>query len=475
MTTGDNPELATPYSTTDSNFEELYYQALDINQQQSILLDMSRKLSANVSLEVVINQLLKYARQFFNSDSIRIGVAAELKIDYAGLEQKQFLFELAPESRFLHDGIGLIAQAYHSGEICHTKDYINEPGIEHHIKLDVLAKKLNVIASLVAPIKLNDKVISVIWLSKNSVYQWKPEEIEQIARFTETASVVLGNAKLYYDLNNSRLHLQRRNRELEERNLDFETLQVFNKRLRGPLELKPTAERALNLVLEMVKANAGAVYLVRDNNPQKLELLAATHRHEGNIKLNTIDWEKAILPADILFSKVSSTGKSKLVNDLSKIWRKYAAFSLEPRPNWRSAILIPLFDGKVAIGVMGLIGALPNQFNEDQLKFCEMAGNQIAAAIVQVSRIESQKEQEKLASVLALARTAAHEINQPLTILQGELELISMTGKCPAEDTMQRMLRAIREISQRIRAYQQIIEINMVESVPGINTLDTSR
>ncbi|NWJ46823.1 MAG: GAF domain-containing protein [Chloroflexi bacterium] len=473
MTIGKGAEPVTTYSTNSDNFEELYCQLLDINQQQSMLLDMSRELSANLSLEEVISQLLKYAQRFFNTDGIRIGVAPELNIDYASLEQNQLLFELAPESRFINDGVGLIAQAYHSGEICYTKDYINEPDISHHIKLDVLAKKLNVVASLVAPIKLNDKVVSVLWLSKNSVYEWKPEEIERVARFSATASAVLGNAKLYHDLYNSRLQLQRRNRELEERNLDFETLQDFNKRLRGPLELKPTAERALNLVLEMIKANAGAVYLVRDNDPQQLELLVSTHRYDSNIKLSKIEWEKAILPADILFSKVSTSRKSKLVNDLSKIWRKYATG--EPRPSWRSAIVIPLFDGKAPIGVMGLIGVNPNQFNEDQLNFCEMAGNQIAAAIVRVSHIEIQKEQEKLASVLALARTAAHEINQPLTILQGELELIGITRKHPSEETMQCMLKAIREISQRIRAYQQIMEINMVESAPGINTLETSR
>jgi signal transduction histidine kinase len=89
----------------------------------------------------------------------------------------------------------------------------------------------------------------------------------------------------------------------------------------------------------------------------------------------------------------------------------------------------------------------------------------------QLSSAKASQE-DCLSAVLALARLAAHEINQPLAVLQNEIQLMELLGTNPDATTLQLMQEAVNEISERLKTYQQLTSCYTVEVLPGINVLD---
>jgi GAF domain-containing protein len=161
--------------------------------------------------------------------------------------------------------------------------------------------------------------------------------------------------------------------------------------------------------------------------------------------------------------------RSLVIDELSSISKVEADRQLN------SGMFVPLLVGDNLIGSISLLSRHRNHFTEQQVLFTETIAGQIATAIQQVSRIELRREQERLSAVLALARTAAHDLNQPLQVLQAELEFITKMGETPSPDTYHNMLLAIKDMTSKIREYQKIVRVETTEQVPGIRVIDRSR
>jgi signal transduction histidine kinase len=87
---------------------------------------------------------------------------------------------------------------------------------------------------------------------------------------------------------------------------------------------------------------------------------------------------------------------------------------------------------------------------------------------------DATAQDERLGAILALARLAAHEISQPLAVLQNEIQLMELLGTPPDPVTLQLMLESVSRISERLKAYQQLTSCRIIEALPGLNVLDSS-
>jgi signal transduction histidine kinase len=86
---------------------------------------------------------------------------------------------------------------------------------------------------------------------------------------------------------------------------------------------------------------------------------------------------------------------------------------------------------------------------------------------------DSSPQDERLGAILALARLAAHEINQPLAVLQNEIQLMELLGTTPDPLTLQLMLESVSRIAERLKAYQQLTSCRIIETLPGVNVLES--
>jgi hypothetical protein len=76
-----------------------------------------------------------------------------------------------------------------------------------------------------------------------------------------------------------------------------------------------------------------------------------------------------------------------------------------------------------------------------------------------------------ISGVQALACTVAHELNQHLALLKGEIELALYSGEPLDLPAIERMQEAIAQMADRIKAYQHVQEFKTIEPVPGIRML----
>ncbi len=136
----------------------------------------------------------------------------------------------------------------------------------------------------------------------------------------------------------------------------------------------------------------------------------------------------------------------------------------------RSFISTPLVSGDTLIGVMNLGHSEPNAFTEENLELLDLISAQFAFAIersnyeqelrlkneaLESARreiVEQQKkliDMEKFQVIGQMAASLNHEINNPLTSILGNLELLFML-KPDMDDMLKKKLTVIQNESKRI-------------------------
>ncbi len=446
------------------------------NQLLGALLEMSRQVMSSLDLQEVLDRLTKHAQMVIGTDMVLIALVEKdglTRVSHQGLGAN-YDFSLSAASYLAGKGLG--GMAYNSGQIIACEDYWTDPRIDHDPLIDAQTREAETVAVLVVPIKLGGETVGLMWANKAQPYSWTPTDLVQAGQYGEIAGLAICNARLYFQL-------EVLNRELQNRNRELEALQEFNRRLRGPIESYATAERALTLAMEAVSADTGILHLLNEQHPQELVLVVAVERDsEDRQKLAVLinpstaiaipKWLRNIKIGEGLVGKALETGESILIKDILEKRAEDPQVTLDPDPHWRSGLFVPLMVAERKLGVIALSKWEPGSFSEAQLGFVEMIAGQIATALEQVAKIEAQKEREQLSAVLALARTAAHDLNQPLSVLQGELDLVAIAGISPDEEVLARMQNAVEQMTTRIRAYQKIVRFQMTEALPGITVLN---
>jgi K+-sensing histidine kinase KdpD len=141
------------------------------------------------------------------------------------------------------------------------------------------------------------------------------------------------------------------------------------------------------------------------------------------------------------------------------------------KEGFRSFISTPLVSADNLVGVLNLGKEQANYFNESHLQFLEIISSQLAITIerakfetelinknndLEEAHLEIEKQQEKIielerTQVLAqIAASLNHEINNPLTTVIGNIELL-LLKKTGMDDIVEQKLIVIKKESERIR------------------------
>ena len=245
---------------------------------------------------------------------------------------------------------------------------------------------------------------------------------------------------------------------------DIRLLYEISLLLRSDSKPEEIFKEALKKVKDAVGCNSASLF-VADVVTGRLEEVATVGKRVELIE--SIDFDLGTG-----FSAwVAKQRKSVLIPNLSENRHKH----------FRSFVSTPLISGDTLIGVMNLGHDKPDAFSEENLQFFEIIAEQLALLIERTrfekelieknqelldAQDEIKKQQKQLIEMerfQALAQMAAsinHEINNPLTTVIGNLELLFM-----AKPNMDKMIaqklttvlqeaRRIAEITQKLRTYQ---------------------
>ena len=157
---------------------------------------------------------------------------------------------------------------------------------------------------------------------------------------------------------------------------------------------------------------------------------------------------------------------------------------------FRSFVSTPLISGDNLIGVMNLGHEQPDAFTEENLQFLEIIAEQLALLIERThfekelinknralvkaqDEIKKQHKQivemEKYQVLAQMTASINHEINNPLTTIMGNIELLLM-AKPDLDDMVRKKLttvlseaKRIAEITQKLRSMKRIVIENYIE------------
>jgi GAF domain-containing protein len=294
----------------------------------------------------------------------------------------------------------------------------------------------------------------MLWTNNAKVYNWTATDIALAEQFATLSGLAIHNASIYSNLDSL-------NNQLTARNAELEALQDFNRRLRGPLELKAACERALAVAIGKIGVRDGSLYLAKAENPDEIYLIVRQGFPENSSGIPAQLSLSQNFPSLILNTKQTMVISGETV--LQNLKLKELIF---PGQSWQSCLLVPLLVGDKLIGLINFGSAQPDHFTPEKVRFAEMMTHQISAAIQQITQLEIEKERAQLRVVLSLARTAASELDQPLALLKYEIEQAIEDVDTLSPETLEEMQAAITKMTNLLREYQRLVRYKESGDLP---------
>jgi len=316
-------------------------------------------------------------------------------------------------------------------------------------------EKMRYIRSWVGvPLVIRDEVIGVLTVDKTEPNYYDEHHVELLQAFANQVTLAIENARLYETIR----------RELAERTTLYEVARAMG----STLDLNTILETVLDEAIRATGAERG--YLVfRDEETGDMVPCVARNLDQATIAGDDFQVSRTIV------ERVATSGKPILTVNAKEDPR----FARQPSVityGLRSILCVPLLGKGQTIGTLYLDNRLKTgQFSQRDLDLLTAIASQAATVIENAMLYERLKQTnwqlaqkmeevnrayeqlqatqaqliraEKQAAVVELAGATAHELNQPLTVLQGLATLL--TNEVEENSRLWHDLQAIREATMR--------------------------
>ncbi len=277
-------------------------------------------------------------------------------------------------------------------------------------------------------------------------------------------------------------------RDLKRRNLALNLFSNVALTLNSTLDLNTVLGKVIELTNASLGIEAGSVSLF-DEESGDLVIRAMVGNGSQSLAGTHIPRGKGIA------SWVFEYGETALVHDVRQDPRFYPAIDEMSGFTTRSVLCIPLYSRDRVIGVIEAMNKVHGRFTLEDQQLLEALA-MIAAPAIDNALLHEQLRQaneelarryreleeaqdrliaaEKQATAMELAGAAAHELNQPLTVIQCSLDMIrrSLAPGHPAIEDVEMVERAAMRIVEIVRRIGSITRYRTRTYVEGIEILD---
>jgi GAF domain-containing protein len=304
------------------------------------------------------------------------------------------------------------------------------------------------------PLKIRDQVIGVLTLDKAEPGFYQPSQVPMLVAFASQAAAAIENARLYGAAQQA----------LAERTMLHEVSQAVS----SSLELEAVLNAVTDSAIRATEAQRGYLVL-REKSEETLQFLSA----RGSDR-ETLEGDELVVSRSIA-RRVLQTGEPILTVNAQEDPR-FADQASVIHYSLRSVVCVPLVSKNETIGALYVDHRLRDgQFTHRSLEMLENVAAQAATAVENAllyrqlretnakladALEESRRSYEKLQAaqeelvgakkreaMIETAGAAAHELNQPLTVIQGISALLE--DHQIENKNLRRDLKAIAQAARR--------------------------
>ncbi len=353
----------------------------------------------------------------------------------------------ARKSVVLAIGEGVTGQVAKTGQALRVNDVRR---FAHYVPV-----RQDVLSEMAAPLLVDGEPIGVLNVDADRLDAFDQEAMDLLLAASEEAARVIQI---------SRLH-----ERISEQNRKLETLY----RVGQTIATVPTLNDVLNRVVAEVRT-------LMDAKVSSILLLDDAREHLSIQATSGAAAEYANRPAmkirETLVGETALSGRTLEIRDVRKEKRFYA-HDMARREGLCSLLSVPIHHLDRPIGVLNIYTGSPKEFDESERGLLAALAGQAAVAIVNARRLErlqqaeeQVRQSEKLTLLGSLAAEIAHEIRNPLTIIQMLVE--SIGEEFHARDPRAKDIEVIKSnLGQINRIVEQTLNVSRVRD-PKIEPFD---
>lgn len=373
-------------------------------RQLTVLNDITRQLVATESdVERLLELILSSAVEILNAEAGSLLLATE---DGSGdLEFSVVIGGAGSDlvGRRVKAGQGIVGEVARSAKPLIVNDASQDP--RHAQSFDRPGEGIRAQSLLTVPLITKDVVIGVLQImNKKDGTIFVPRDRDLLTTFAGQASVAFENARL----------LRMTDLQLAERVRELEILERIDAELNRTLDLREVAQITVRSALNMLKAQAGALGIVRENPPY-LEIVAIEgySPEEYPRKADGLYW-----PLDEgIIRRVIRTRQADLATDV-KIDPDYAGGLVSSL----SQITIPMLSGDEINAILIVEKNEMPRFGLADWAFAQRISEHASIAIANAQLYAALTRANKSKS--EFMGFAAHELKNPLSNVKGYADVL---------------------------------------------------